>query len=354
MKIPILNIYYLLCYATQHVKEAGVVKASELNQLDQVQDLLSKILAEGTLQLVRRGLDRGYQEVHSDLPGIRGRIDISNTVKRALRARGRVACIFEEMSHDVLHNRILKSTLDSLSKLPKPKGEESKNIRKNVSRARQKLGGIPSIHLDRQAFGRVQLDRNRRAYRFLISICRLVHDRTLVDETTGEAHFREFDYEDTVMNKLFENFIIGFYTREQKRYSVNREGKKISWINPAGATDADFGKIPGMFADVLLDSGERRIILDAKFYKKAFQSSPWSSRQKLHSGNLYQMLAYLRNREQTGLPGPKHEGILLYPQVESPIRVDVQLEGFRIQARGINLHQEWAGIHKDMLDILEN
>ena len=93
MKIPILNIYYLLCYATQHMKEAGVVKASELNQLDQVQDLLSKILAEGTLQLVRRGLDRGYQEVRSDLSGIRGRIDISNTVKRALKCSEKLPAI---------------------------------------------------------------------------------------------------------------------------------------------------------------------------------------------------------------------------------------------------------------------
>ncbi len=74
--------------------------------------------------------------------------------------------------------------------------------------------------------------------------------------------------------------------------------------------------------------------------------------RKLRSENLYQLLAYLRNREATIQPGPRHEGILLYPVVDESVRVDVTLEGFSIRARSIDLTQEWPQIHADMLDVV--
>jgi 5-methylcytosine-specific restriction enzyme subunit McrC len=47
---------------------------------------------------------------------LRGSLDISATAKRALRRRGLAACRFDELSHDVLHNRIIKATLLHLSR----------------------------------------------------------------------------------------------------------------------------------------------------------------------------------------------------------------------------------------------
>ena len=57
---------------------------------------------------------------------------------------------------------------------------------------------------------------------------------------------------------------------------------------------------------------------------------------KVHSSNLYQLLAYLRNREATGALGPRNEGILLYATVDTPAAVDIRLEDFSISARCIN------------------
>ena len=90
-KIPIANIYYLLCYAWSHVDERDVVRLEELEGLERVHDLLGKVLAEGTFRLIRRGIDRGYRDVREDLAGIRGKIAVGETAKRALRARGQVS-----------------------------------------------------------------------------------------------------------------------------------------------------------------------------------------------------------------------------------------------------------------------
>ena len=46
-----------------------------------------------------------------------------------------------------------------------------------------------------------------------------------------------------------------------------------------------------MDADVILKSTERRIILDTKYYTDALARGRGPSTGKLHSGNLYQLLA---------------------------------------------------------------
>lgn len=343
-KIPIANIYYLLCYAWDHVEESDVVRLDEVGELERVYDLLGKVLAEGTFRLIRRGIDRGYRDVREDIAGIRGKVDVGETVKRALRSQGRVACTFEEMSHDVLHNRILRSTLKSLMRLP----ELDRKVATSVRNAYTRLEGISTIPLSRRLFERVQLDRNRRYYRFLLSVCRLIHEQLLPDEVAGATRFADFSEEQ--METLYEKFIIEFYRREQNTYRVNRSGRSIRWADD-GTDEYQRRRIPRMEADVILESPNRRIIMDAKFYRQALSTRFGTSR--LRSDHLYQLLAYLRNREATAEPGPQHEGILLYPTVDEKVSVAVRLEGFPVLARSIDLGQPWQNIHADMLALID-
>jgi len=44
---------------------------------------------------------------------------------------------------------------------------------------------------------------------------------------------------------------------------------------------------------------------------------------------------------------------LLYPTVDETVRVDVELEGFRVQARSVDLAQHWKGVRAQMLKVLE-
>lgn len=341
-KIPIANIYYLICYAWEHIGEGNVVQLDELHDVKTVYDLLGKVLAEGTLRLFRGGLDRGYQELNEDLPGIRGKIDVGQTVKRCIRPKGRVACSYEEMTHDVLHNRILRSTLWLLLRC----ALLDRTISERVRIAFTKFSGVSEISLNRHIFQLVQLDRNRRYYWFLLSVCRLIHEQLLVDDTTGRTRFSDFN--DDQMAKLFEDFIIGFYQHEQDEFKINHHGRRIRWFDE-GTAENQRSMIPVMEADVIMESPSRRIIMDAKYYPEALSGQHG---KKLRSSHLYQLVAYLRNREAAEGRDPKHEGILLYPTVESTIGIDVQLEGFPIMARSIDLLKDWRTIHSDMLAII--
>ena len=358
--IPILNVYYLLCYAWGRVQERDTARLATLGGLSTVQDLLGKVLAGGVNHLFRRGIDRGYVERREDLAGIRGKLAVSETAKRALRARARAACDFEELSVDILPNRILRSSLHGLLG---PRVTLDRRVRADVRSAYRRLDGISRTRLKRNTFGQVHLGGNRRRYHFLLSVCRLLYESSLVDETTGRATFRDFRRDEATMWALFEEFVTGFYQREQRVYRVNPGGRRIQWADPGWKTDADRARIPVMDADVILESPERRIILDTKYYRDALArgrgrdagiasgTRSASGTGKLHSGNLYQLLAYVRNRQATRPDGAVYEGILLYPQVgDEALRADVRLEGFRIQARTVNLGRDWRLIHEEMLE----
>lgn len=345
--VPILNIYYMLCYAWGRVQDRDPARLATIGNLSTVHDLLAKLLAGGTNQLLRRGIERGYMGRREDLAGIRGKVNVSDTAKRALRARGRAACDFEELSADFLPNRILLATLRLLLR---PEIDLEEKNRSEVRSAHRRLQGVSAIRLNRQLFGQVSLGGNRRLYRFLLSICRLAYESVLVEEKTGSATFFDFRRDEATMWKLFEEFVTGFYQREQAAFRINPRGREIHWIDKWAADDSSWSSIPAMYADVILVSTGRRIILDTKYYKDALASGRRQAGGKLSSDNLYQLLAYLRNRQARFPHGPKHEGILLYPETSGPMRIDIRLENFRIQARTVNLDRPWSDIHQEMLE----
>lgn len=345
MNIPIRNVYYLLCYAWSHLEESDLVEVGTLERLDRVQDLLAEVLAEGTFRLVRRGIDRGYREVTREIAGVRGKLQVGAMATTAVRARSRTICTFEEFSPDILQNQILRSTLDTLLRTR----NLDPSIGRNVALAHQKLEGIQVVRVSRQVFRRVQLNRNQRHYRFLLQICQLVHESLLVDEQTGGVRFRDFRRDKKQMWHLFEDFAREFYRLEQRELRV-LPGRKVPWDGLAGRTPSDEAYVPEMSSDILLESPTRRIILDTKFYRRPL-SHRWGS-EKLRSGNLYQLLAYLENRQGSYPAGPRHEGVLLYAATDRSFRVDVTLRGFRIQARTVDLGRPWPEIRREMREVL--
>ena len=346
-RIPILNVYYLLCYAWDHVQEQNRARLDSLEIASTTQDLFGKVLSSGVNQLIRRGVDQAYVERREEVPGIRGKLATSETAKRMMRPRARTICDFEDLSVDILPNQILCESLHALLRV----GVSTRQIRNEVHRAAARLECVSPIRIERSMFGQVQVGGNRRLYRFLLSVCRLLHDCVIVNKNTGITEFLDFRRDEATMWKLYEEFVTQFYRREQRTFEVSPH-QRVNWSDASAEDSINRKRIPKMEADVILESTERRIILDTKFYSNTLARRSGDSPGKLHSGNLYQLLTYLRNRQAGRPKGPKHEGILLYPQVNEPLWADVRLEGFRIQARTIDLGQEWQAIHDEMLEAI--
>ena len=152
------------------------------------------------------------------------------------------------------------------------------------------------------------------------------------------------------MWRLFELFVANFLKWEQSVFDVSGQAR-VDWFGAEARSPGALDHVPRMLPDVVAESWERRIVLDTKFYGKPLSAR--YGRPRLPSSNLYQMVAYLSNRQAAHPHGPRHEGILLYASTGEDIRIDLTLQGYRLQARTLDLSRPWPDIRRELLGVLQ-
>ena len=338
MKIPVRNIYYLLCYAWDHVREGETVDVGS-EQFGGLVDLFAKVLNEGVSRLVSRGLDRDYLVVHEDVRGLKGKLDFATTIKRNLLLNGKTHCAFDELSHDVPQNRILKATLRGLALV----AALDPALRRHTERLYRKLDAVSEVPLTPSLFRTVRIHRNNRFYSFLLHLCRIIHENLLVNQEEGTAEFNDFREDEHQMGLLFQQFVRTFCERETD-YKVS--APKIDWFG-AEASETDLRHLPRMQTDIVLRSPERTIILDTKFYKDPLDRRYGGERAK--AGHLYQIFAYVTNwTAGAEVGGPEPEGWLLYAAVDGGFDYRFELMGRPVRVCSVDLGQEWRGIERGL------
>ena len=338
--IPVQNIYFLLCYAWNELQEEGFQEIQS-TECETLRDLFAVVLTNGMGVLHKRGLHREYVGFEEDLARLRGKINVSGSVKRFTWLRGQMLCAFDELNHDVIHNQILKS---SLQRLARTQGLSKESIQL-IRGAEGLFRGISEIHLSKPVFRRVQFHSNIQHYRFLINICELIFDATLPTEDQGPQRFRDFLRDSKKMPMLFEKFVRNFYKYNAKGYQTG--SRIVQWDADEDAKSSAF--LPVMHTDVTLESPDRKIIIDCKFYKEVLGGGQYDP--KFYSGHLYQILAYLRNQATVG-GWDDAEGILLYPSVACEVNFDGRIEGHRIRVCTIDLDQPWKEIHRRLMEFV--
>ena len=102
-----------------------------------------------------------------------------------------------------------------------------------------------------------------------------------------------------------------------------------------------------MRSDVVLSRGGCVLIIDAKYYARATQRQ--FDKHTVHSANLYQIFAYVKNKEaELARAGVPHEvsGMLLYARTDEEVQPEgtYQMSGNRISVRTLDLDCEFAQI----------
>jgi 5-methylcytosine-specific restriction enzyme subunit McrC len=348
-EIPIQNVYYLLCYAWDQM-EAGQIVETGARGHTELADLFAQMLVAGTQRVLRQGLDRGYVTTEEATSRIRGRIDFGTSLKQAHLPRAQAHCHYDELSRNVLHNRILRSTVKQLLGLVSLKDR----LRDDLRRLDRRLDGIDPVPLTASVFSRVQLHAGNAFYRFLMNVCELIQQQTVPREGGEGQRFRDFRRDDATMWKVFERFVYNFYRHEQDEYSVERP--QVTWDFDGLVPKETRQRFPGMQTDVVLEPtaqtpADRALIIDTKFYGDTLQAH--HGRQSYHSANLYQLFAYLKNAEAKGEPYAHADGLLLYPTTEHEIEDAATIQDHKIRIGTINLAQDWSGIRRDLLQLIK-
>jgi 5-methylcytosine-specific restriction enzyme subunit McrC len=346
LRVPIQNIYNLLVYAWDVLDEAEVVDAKAAGHTN-LTDLFAVVLKNGVDRIIRRGIDRDYVSAREDLAGVRGRIQVTESIKRLSMRQARVYCEFDELSYDVVHNQIVKATLRALARSERILD----TTRNGVIWTYRRLPEIRDIRINDRTFRSVQLHRNNRHYRFLLELCRFISRNLMVDERAGESAFRDFA-RGNKMPTLFEKFLRNFY-RQHAPKGWNTKGKRRFKWQKTSASAADLEVLPGMELDVSLEGTSRCLVFDAKFYANALRADRFGGGPRLHEANIYQMFAYMSNLAVIR-PGKKISGALIYPKVKEPLNLRYEMHGHTLRVVTIDLGQEWEMIKEDLLSVLES
>jgi len=346
MRIPIQNIYYMLCYAWNKLEERDIVDA-QVEACEDILDLLALVLESATTHLLKRGLDRDYIDHHEDRSTLRGKIGFAPSIRRNLLTHAKAHCHFDELHYNVLHNQLIKSTILQLVLCKRLDAD----IRERLVAIYRRLHGIDEIELSKKAFLSVRLHRNNFFYDFPLKICELIFENNLATEEHGDSKFWEFQREQERMAQLFEEFVRNFYQskRNQHHYHVRRED--IRW-NAIELKDGSLHALPKMQTDITLESSQRKLIIDTKYYAETLQTNQYG-KETVKSGHLYQLFSYLQNVQDDNLGRPC-DGMLLYPKVEKDYDFRYHIHGHKVSVRTIDLNQNWRLIEEDLLGFIKD
>lgn len=341
MTIPVRNIYYLLLYAWGHFKGGGVTDVGADESPD-LPNLLGNVLNDGAHRLLKRGLDRGYIEVTEETRSPRGKLRLDVMTKQQTMIRGFAVCDLDELTPDVLHNRVLKASLISLSNC----SDIGKELRHALRTTARRMSGVSPVRLSADLFYRVQLSRNTSQYGFLMRVCELVFHALLPDDQGSGSKFQNILEDETRMSALFEEFLRNFYRSELPGYSSAAE--IMSW--QAEAEDqADLAYLPIMKTDITLRSADRTIVADAKYYREVLAGGRYTP--KVRSDHLYQLSTYLAH-VASNEPGQQIAGLLIYPSSGQSLRLKYRLMGIPVTVATVDLSAEWLAIHQELIGLV--
>ena len=345
MSIPIQNLYYLLTYAWDRRLRHLQLTELEASACPDLNQLLSRVLVRGVRELVGRGIDRAYREHEELTPRLKGRIDFSRSARRQTWREGRMHCSYDELSCDMLPNRILKATMRRLACDPALTGP----VHRELLELLEFFGEIPAEPLHISSFRRLQFHRNNRIYRLLMEACSLIFRSCLPDRSAvGKHRFRDITADDKAMASIFEKFVRGFAARHLARALVG--GMTMKW-NAVSDSAETMDLLPQMKTDVTIEWPERKLSLDCKFYGEALKGQ--YDRNRFISSNLYQLHAYLVNKAVQGGGWERVEGMLLYPTNGTRLDHRFTLHGTHpVRIVTLDLNQPWKSIEGDLISIL--
>ncbi len=344
MQIPIENIYYLLCYAWNKLDEKERVNVS-VDDKTELLDLFAKVLINATKMLLKRGIDKNYIDHTEELAGVKGKVQISQTLKSNLLFKQKTICTFDDFSSNIVSNRILVSTIYRLTRTI----GLDKQLKNELVGLKRMLSNIEQIEITNSLFKQVRLNRNNRIYGFVMNVCQIIYENILPSEEQGKYKFSDFTRDDKQMNQLFEVFIRNFYKIEQKKYKTVKK-ETIKW--QFDSTDKEsYQYLPQMETDITLENDEEKIIIDAKYYRETMALN--YNKERIKSVNLYQLFSYLLNQQDSSVKTRNATGILLYPTIETDYNLNFKYNEHKIQIRTVNLNSNWRNISSRLKEIIE-
>ncbi|MDE5977322.1 MAG: 5-methylcytosine-specific restriction endonuclease system specificity protein McrC [Turicibacter sp.] len=334
--IKIQNIYYMLSYAFRVLKGKEYVKCAT-EEFENTAELMAAILSKGLSIQIKRGLIRAYIEVVEPLSSLRGKIDVTESVKAQIFIKQQLICTYDEFSANCYMNQMIKTTVELL-------------LQQDISKARKKelrhlmlyFKDIDTLNMN-QINWALRFNQNNQTYQLLINICWLIIKGLLQVDRQGKLKMQRF-LDEQQMHRLYEKFILEYYRKEFPILKVT--SSQIAW----NLDDEENHLLPMMRSDIILSYEEKTLIIDAKYYAHTLQS--YFNGKTIYSNHLYH--TYVKNLDvrQTG----DVSGMLLYAKPEEDILSNngYRMSGNKISVKTLDLNCDFNEIANQLNNIVKS
>ncbi len=351
-RIPVRNIWLLMLYASRLYRELPPARRVAIeDNPDELPDLVAQLLTRAVERRLRRNLSFAFQETSADLRRVRGRIDLLRTERRHLLRRGRVACRYEELTVDTPRNRYVRA---AAQKLVTVVGAAHLVSRCRAADARLEAAGVssdPALASPRGRSAAAELrGRMDPEDRTMMAAAELAFSLALPTETAGGTYLRSPDRDEVWARRLFEAAVGGFYQVVLAPKWSTQTGRLMRW-QVDGSTSRLRELLPSMTADIVLESRDRRIIIDTKF--TSIVTAGHYRQATLSSEHLYQLYSYVRSQERPDDPRSLGAtGMLLHPSVREDVYEAAVIQGHEVRFATVDLAACSRTIRERLLQVV--
>ncbi|MGL5624848.1 McrC family protein [Cetobacterium sp.] len=258
-------------------------------------EIFIKMFLEELSLLLKKGIKSNYIKKEDNLKYLKGRLKISDQIKKNSIHKERFAVEYDEFSPDRIENQIIKTTLDFLYK----KCTTLTN-KKRIREFKFVFEDIKPIYDHNSCFSKIKLGRDMKNYEQVLKWCKVFLLNNSFSPYKGSeiAFALLFD-----MNKLFESYIGDYLRKKDEIENLKLQDREhhLAYIDRS----ARFGLRP----DIVIEKENEIIVCDTKW--KIMSKEPSQE-------DMYQLYAY----------GTKYEKCkkvyLIYPFVDSsnPLKYD--------------------------------
>jgi len=266
-------------------------------------EALMSVFIQRLLAELKKGLDRAYVHRTENAHYLKGKLLISQHIRRNAAHKERVYIGYDEFVADTWLNRILKAACRQLLALSR-----TVRVQQALREALLHFADVSDHPIREHHFAKVHLNRNTERFADLLGFARIVLTRSTPTLSQGESKTFSLLFP---MEQLFESFVAEFIRRYRNRlgledHSVHAQavGRRL-WLLE---TPEDRGKFC-LKPDIMIDDPAKKPIqiVDTKW--KRLKSDQEDTKNGVSQADIYQLYAYAH---RYGCP----DNVLLFPKVD--------------------------------------
>ena len=283
-------------------------------------DIIIYIFVNEVSKIIKQGLKKKYVKVRNNSRYLKGRLLVSQHIRKNAFNQTKFFIEYEELSADIPENRILKTTLNYLKRYA-----ISEQLRRQINNLLFNFDEINfSININRDLQS-IYIDRTFSHYDYAIRLARIFLRSYSFSNVIQNNNQREqmmsllFD-----MNRLFESYV-AYILKTKYGYPIITQATGLHLAYDSNQNRSIFQLRP----DIYLETNEKICILDTKW--KKISNNRGNDNYGISQSDMYQMLAYaVRYTKEKNKPV---KIFLIYPkynQFSNPINLSIDTPFGRI------------------------